>query len=241
MDVDHRSASQYQIYDRCPLRYKYKYVDGHEEKETIPMQLGIMIHQVLEEYPNDPTKQEERLKEIWHVDTDDESQDYPLFKKAMAMLEKYNTWNDKNKNKIIAVEKEFSLDNTLPIVGRIDRIEQNNQGEYIIVDYKTGKTPMSKDALTRDLQASVYCKAVYELYGQYPIQVTLFYLQTGRAVTVNVNPIMIENAFRRMFDTDLKIEGGLFPANKSYACNFCPHKSYCLVWNERGGFGGVIK
>ena len=44
--------------------------------------------------------------------------------------------------------------------GRIDRLERDAQGRLVVVDVKTGKTPVSKDDAQRHAQLALYQLAV---------------------------------------------------------------------------------
>ncbi len=46
--------------------------------------------------------------------------------------------------------------------GRVDRIERDAAGRLVIVDVKTGKTPVSKDDAQRHAQLAAYQLAVAE-------------------------------------------------------------------------------
>src|SRR6202011_3964692 len=46
--------------------------------------------------------------------------------------------------------------------GRVDRIERDGAGRLVIVDVKTGKTPVSKDDAQRHAQLAMYQLAVAE-------------------------------------------------------------------------------
>ncbi|KXS40901.1 MAG: DNA helicase II / ATP-dependent DNA helicase PcrA [Methanohalophilus sp. T328-1] len=90
-------------------------------------------------------------------------------------------WNtefeESNVNETIAVEEKFNLKlDGAQFGGVIDRIDQIPAGEYIVIDYKTSKSPLSKNKMPEDVQLALYCQAVRERYGKYPIKAGLMYV-----------------------------------------------------------------
>lgn len=79
----------------------------------------------------------------------------------------------------LALEQPFEipfLDTA--IVGRIDKIEQDEQG-YIVTDFKTGKSKPTQWSLSHNVQLSTYAWAVREKYGVLPYKLVWAHLRTG--------------------------------------------------------------
>ncbi len=64
------------------------------------------------------------------------------------------------------------------IVGRIDKIEQDDNG-YIVTDFKTGKSKPTQWSLSHNVQLSTYAWAVLEKYGVLPYKLIWHHLRTG--------------------------------------------------------------
>ena len=83
------------------------------------------------------------------------------------MTENYLNWRNTNKNKLIESDMEFDFEyEGVTINCRIDWLEENPNGDYEVVDFKTGKTAVSSAAAEEDWQLNVYAKAIEEKYGK---------------------------------------------------------------------------
>jgi hypothetical protein len=77
-------------------------------------------------------------------------------------------------------EQEFRIpfEEEIVIVGKIDRIDEEN-GEYIVTDYKSGKKKPDAWFLRHDLQFTCYAWACQVLYGKLPKKLVWHNLRTG--------------------------------------------------------------
>jgi RecB family exonuclease len=67
-------------------------------------------------------------------------------------------------NQVFAVEKEIKIDlgDGMHLVGYIDRIDKVKDGEYVIVDYKTSKTPYD---INKNNQLDIYALGFIQALG----------------------------------------------------------------------------
>ena len=78
------------------------------------------------------------------------------------------------------VEEEFSLIfEDFEIVGKLDVREVDDDGEFIVVDYKSGSKKPDPWMLRHDLQFTCYAWAVLELHGKLPKKLIWHHLKTG--------------------------------------------------------------
>ena len=147
-DDHHFSASALKKYEDCPLCYKFLYV---LQVPTLPQtyfSMGTAVHSVIEHLSKrqlegeTPTKERALalLNSCWsseaYASRTHELEDRV---KAEAMLDTYLAWQAANRNTIVATEKKFQFTlNGRKVKGSIDRIEQTPEGEYVVVDFKTG-------------------------------------------------------------------------------------------------------
>ncbi len=161
----HFSASALKKYEDCPLCYKFVYV---LQVPTLPQtyfSMGTAVHTVIERLSKfqleggTPTKERaiELLNSCWSSDAyASRTHELEDRVKAEAMLDTYLTWQAVNRNAIVAAEKKFQFPlNGRKVKGFIDRIEQTPEGEYVVVDFKTGSKPSSltKNAVLSDIPA----------------------------------------------------------------------------------------
>jgi RecB family exonuclease len=133
---------------------------------------------------------------------------YPQLKKleteGITMLEVYHGQIELGQitKHPLDVEKDFRI----PVagtflVGRIDKVELDSDGEFAIIDYKSGKSKPDPWSLRNNLQLTAYYWAGFEIYGRYPSKLIWHHLRTGEQLVsertledVENLKVMINNA-----------------------------------------------
>lgn len=198
------SFSQLQLFQQCPRKYQYKYVDQIKEKEfesSPDLILGHSVHKVLENLYNNVNVFKipnlEDVLEDFHVTRNQEiadtTKEKPLQIKGQQTLEDYIRRGEHYVNayykkyapfagvQVIATESmvNFDLDTAgqQKFRGVIDRIDKEGD-TFVINDYKTNKNlpPEQKQEYTEQL--SLYGLALQQKYGKYfkQIKARLHYL-----------------------------------------------------------------
>ncbi len=142
------SASALDTYDGCPMKYKLQYVLKVPTAGKTFFNLGSAVHSVVEHLSKMHMKGERYTKEIavklldtyWSSDTytsrTKEQEDRRL---AEAMIDTFLAWQSSNFNSIVGVEMPFKIEiNGRIVKGFIDRLERTKDGEYCVIDFKTG-------------------------------------------------------------------------------------------------------
>ena len=130
--------------------------------------------------------------------------------------------------------------------GRVDRIERDAAGRLVIVDVKTGKTPVSKDDAQRHAQLAAYQLAVAErlvAQGDEPGGARLLYLgKTGPAGATEreqdpLTPEARDSGATCVREAAEATAGPQFVARVNDGCAHCPLRPSCPahVGAEEGG------
>ncbi len=98
----------------------------------------------------------------WHSDNE--------LARHRAMLEAFIEWRAQTRGALTEVGVEVEIEGTVAtgdggevrLRGRVDRLERDAAGRLVIVDIKTGKTPVSKDDAQQHAQLAMYQLAVAE-------------------------------------------------------------------------------
>ena len=159
------SPSSLESFTECSLKWLLEQSGGKDADSTAQV-LGTAIHviaaQLLEQPSLSLDQLEDKLKGAWSLIDMNKGwiKDYE-YRRAAAMLEKFYSWNLKNKNTLVGVEErfEFKLGNAV-VSGSIDRIELTAENKYYIVDLKTGATAISYDKALDNKQLQSYQLAV---------------------------------------------------------------------------------
>ena len=180
------SYSQLSLYLDCPLKYKFRYLDGiRTEGVSSAMAFGIAIHKALAHFYTEameakPFSLDGFLKVfeiVWQdaceeqliIYKDGESSD-SLLEYGKVMLRLFA--REIMPMKVIGVEMpfEFNLRNPetgeefpIPIKGIIDLVEEDSEGTLWIVDHKTAARSFSQTQIDADLQMMIYAAAVTQM------------------------------------------------------------------------------
>jgi DNA helicase-2/ATP-dependent DNA helicase PcrA len=184
------SYSKISSYVDCPKKFWYQNVlDALPENQEAPaLYKGGFFHKIVEKSSmkqKDEGKADslktliKQVSENWDPteyltrSVQKEQQD----KKSLDFaLDSYQKWTSSNPNTIVNLEMRFSIHvGGYQINGVIDRIEQTPEGDYKIIDYKTGHTTPSK--VPDNLQLNIYCMAIQEKFGKLPTRASFFYVE----------------------------------------------------------------
>jgi putative RecB family exonuclease len=243
----HLSVSQLKMYLRCPLQYKFRYIDGLIIPPRSELTLGKSIHGTLEENYRQKIKTEidlpleyitDLFSDRWEkavVDTIFEEDEKPGRVKddGIALLKTYHTVVAP-KVQPIEVERGFNLpidDQNYTLKGYIDLIDRDN----LIVDHKTTKRSMRQDMIDSDLQLTTYSLAYRELVGKKEKG-----LRFDVMVRTKEPKIQQIETYRRQEDIDRlmklfrrvnkAIESGIFYPNENFMCPSCGYRELCKKW-----------
>src|SRR5262249_26587083 len=92
-----------------------------------------------------------------------------------AMIRAFVEWRAQTRGELTEVAVEVDLDGVLPVTaepgeargvvrlrGRVGRLERDAAGRPVVIDIKTGKTPVSKDDAQQHAQLAMYQLAIAE-------------------------------------------------------------------------------
>ena len=144
----------------------------------------------------------EILDKEWIISAfNSETEANQAMEKAREMLKTYLKWKSANPNKVVAAEQKFTIEiGEIPIKGSIDRIERTLEGDYEVIDFKTGSVKESKASIKDDIQMNVYALATEKLYGVLPKNTFLFYLKKNKIVVNKVESSHVGNIRKSLED-----------------------------------------
>ena len=180
-DVIRRSSIE--DYKSCPYYFKLHVIDGNQPKQNIMARLGSDLHDMYENIQRGEVSVDEIETHTEQILKDIELEygegcDTRIYDRANVCNQNFIKLLPKLVNKAVAFEERinFSIGKDLPKVTiAYDRLEEDENGDLHIVDWKTGKV-MSGKKLTTDLQPALYLQAVKEQYGKMPKSFRLVYL-----------------------------------------------------------------
>ena len=232
------SASKIDTYKDCPLQFKLKHVMQVPTKPKSYLDLGKAVHAVAEhltELQMDGTEPTEELAfEIlakeWNAGSfQSETQESQAKEKAKTMIRTFLRWISENKNTPIAVEQPFRIEiEGVSFDGSIDRVEKTPDGAFAVVDLKTGSVYKNSKSIKVDPQMNVYALGVEKLYGELPVNTSLYYLKDDKVVDNHVEESQVRSVSEEIGAAVKSILDEEFDATPGYqVCKNCEYGGIC--------------
>jgi len=250
--IKNLSPSRASQFKTCPKQFKFANVDKIKEPTTEVQAKGTTVHQALEDLfdlkpdERNTEKLHNLFREAWtKVRGNDEH--HNLF----SSVEEEREWGLdglKLLNNYMSIEDPTSFEplererwvrgsiEDLNLRGILDRMDRNNKGELVIVDYKSGKAPLAKYKEPRFFALKLYALLIQKELGEMPSELKLIYLKNSTIHTlkvtqdsldqVKIEVLEIWNNIKKAFETND------FPATKNTLCDWCYFKPICPVFNE---------
>jgi len=238
------TPSSLQTLTDCPLRWlaeRHGGTDARDLRSTI----GSVLHALIAEPAGSESQLLAALERAWqHLPFESRWYSANELARHRAMIHAFLEWRAQTRSELTEVGVEVDVDGVLDgrdgasvrLRGRVDRIERDGAGRLVIVDVKTGKTPVSKDDAQRHAQLATYQLAVAEglvAHGDEPGGARLVYLgKSGPAGATEreQDPLTPEaredwrNLVREAADATA---GPQFIARINDGCTHCPLRPSC--------------
>lgn len=168
------SPSTVELLRTCPLRWALERHGGTDGDNPHALK-GNLVHTLVQALAGDVPEAQVRaaLDQAWKaVDPATGWHSRQELRRTEAMLETFLAWVRSTRGELTQAGVEVPVDCVLParaegeravrIRGRIDRLERDAQGRFVIVDVKTGKTPVSAKDVAEHAQLATYQVAAAE-------------------------------------------------------------------------------
>lgn len=250
------SFTQITDYEKCPLKYQYKYLWKIPTSGNWTMSFGSSLHKTLELFfllnserlkkinskknPNPKKLVLVSLKELfkiyeqnWLDDWYPDLQTAAKYKaKGKVALKYFYTEYLKHPDLTLAMEKSFAFNlNGINLKGKIDRIAQGPNNTWIIYDFKTGQ-PKNLEQLKQDKmldQLFIYALAAKYEFKQETSDLIFYFLEAG-GKKVSITPT--EKALAKTEERIIKAVTGIkaknfTPTPSPRICRQCEFFSIC--------------
>ncbi|OBF02044.1 ATP-dependent DNA helicase [Mycobacterium sp. 852002-10029_SCH5224772] len=169
-DVVTLTPSTMQTLADCPLRWLAERHGGTNPRD-LRSTIGSVVHALIAEPRRSDAELLAELERAWrHLPFAAQWHSDNELARHRAMLEAFIEWRTQTRGALTEVGVEVEIDGTLQtegggqvrLRGRVDRLERDAAGRLVIVDVKTGKSPVSKDDAQQHAQLAMYQLAVAE-------------------------------------------------------------------------------
>jgi superfamily I DNA/RNA helicase/RecB family exonuclease len=248
------SPSTLQMLSDCPLRWLLERHGGSDARD-VSSAIGSLLHALVA----DPAKTEaQMLNELetiwkklpfeadWFADNE--------LTRHRDMLLTFSQWRAQTRHQLTEVGTEIDITGEIgddggdgPAVrvrGRVDRLERDRDGRLVVVDIKTGKSPVTKDDAQRHAQLAMYQLAIAEglvSQGDQPGGGKLVYLgKTSRGGATEreqnaLTPETHEQWREQVRRAAAATAGPEFVARINDGCSHCPVRAMCPAHSVEGG------
>ena len=168
---------------------------------------------------------------------DDEAEVF--FEEAAVLVRKYFELEDPNAVRVLGVELRLEANvGGLLLRGIIDRLELDDDGELVITDYKTGRSPGVNFELSRMAGVHFYAFLCEQVLGRRPARIQLLHLAEPVAISLVPSEQSIRGLRTRTQAVWAAVERACatedFRPKVGKLCDWCAYKAYCPA------FGGDL-
>ncbi|WP_372341497.1 PD-(D/E)XK nuclease family protein [Nocardia sp. CC216A] len=238
----------------CPLRWALER-HGGQDGDNVHALKGNLVHTLVQALAGqvDEAQVKAALAKAWKkVDPSSrEGENWHSrqeLRRTETMVDTFLAWLRNTRDELTALGVEVPIDLTLPargpdelpvrIKGRVDRVERDALGRFVIVDVKTGKTPISKQAAEDHAQLATYQVAAAEgaLGDGEPGGARLVYVakpSSREGATQRAQPPLDEAGIDRwrgvIHDAAAATRGPSYLAMRNDGCRHCKVSGSCPV------------
>jgi RecB family exonuclease len=244
----------------CPRRYRMSYLDRPPPPKGPPWahnSLGASVHNALAGWWRLPRRERtvaaagKLLTTGWISEGfADESHSAAHRQRSRQMVEDYVARLDPSAEPAGIERTVATRTDSIAVSGRIDRLDDRRSadqrsGELVVVDYKTGRQPLSVDDARTSLALALYALAAERVMRRPCHRVELHHLPTGEVLAWEHTPESLARQLRRAEDIAAECAraderyasaaaGGpaadeVFEPRPGPGCGWCDYRAQCPV------------
>ena len=228
------SKSKINTYLKCPLEFKFQYIDELEAEPNVYMQVGTDVHLIAEKFSEkfgdelDGVDIENELVKIAFeenlYDLDNHIENLATFFREVFVESDYKLFS----------QEEYLLDETHRFSGICDIILEDENGDLVVVDYKTG----NYNSFSKYRRELCYYKLLVENVCERDVSsVGIFFTKNGRLRLLDVcdeenkrkflHSREIDEAIDTFYHVRNEVNKGNFYPKRQFLCKFCTYKHIC--------------
>ena len=241
------SPSRVESFLSCPLAFRFASIQKLPDPPTVATTTGSLVHRALELMFADPLSDrsaaaldrgvDRAIEEYRTLDDflmlgldDDASRQF--FERARSIATKYLTMEDPTAVRDVGLELRLEAPiGDLMLRGIIDRLDLTDDGDLVVIDYKTGRAPRQGHERSRMSGIQFYAFLCESVFGQRPKEIRLMYLASGETIASTPTDQSIRYITTRASAVWKAIstacDRGEFRPKPGPLCNFCAYRPWC--------------
>lgn len=242
------SPSKVSTFKDCALAFRFTAIDHLPEAPSPAAVKGTFVHRALQGLFWDHAKGQRSvaaarraLEAVWGGRHDDpefcalelSADEQDAFVAECGMLvERYFALEDPDTVDAAGVELSLEVDlDGVRLRGIIDRLDVTPEGEFVVVDYKTGRVPTEQNEHSRLGGVHFYALLCEQVLGRLPSKVRLLYLRESVAIETAPTEQAMRGLRQRTTAVWRAIERACatedFRPKPSALCRWCSFQSLC--------------
>jgi putative RecB family exonuclease len=154
---------------------------------------------------------------------------------AELLVQRYFALEDPSKVRPIGLELKLTARlERLTLRGVIDRLELDDDGEFVVTDYKTGSVPSEMHENARLAGVHIYALLCERMLGRRPARVQLYFLSKPEAIIARPTEQSVAGVERKTNAVWAAIaracERDDFRPSPGPLCEYCTFKPYCPAY-----------
>ena len=242
------SPSKVTTFKDCALAFRFSVIDRLPEPASPHMVKGTLVHRALEGLFWDhergartPEAARASLAMAWRalqVDPEflelalSEAEGEAFLADAETLVANYFQIEDPNAIDAVGVELLMEAEvGGLLLRGIIDRLDVTPEGEFIVIDYKTGRVPSEMQEHSRLGGVQFYALLCEQVLGRRPVDVRLLYLKGPLVIASDPTEQALRGLRQRTAAVWSAIERACededFRPKPSGLCKWCHFQEFC--------------
>ncbi|HRY52763.1 MAG TPA: PD-(D/E)XK nuclease family protein [Candidatus Portnoybacteria bacterium] len=248
------SYSALETFKRCPLKFKFQYIDRLKTRKSKDALFGTLLHSALKLLHEPgliiPTEEDilKFVSDKWDSTPYSTEQESALaFGQAIKIVKDYYAKNYPADFDVLALETPFEVPLQIGseqhlITGKIDRVDKLADGALEIIDYKTTKKMPSQESVDKDLQLAIYHLGVANRWPSLikedrPLKTSLYFLKHGTKLSSTRNAENLaetKDSLSKDFETINKAyKQSNFQAIPNALCDWCEFQKNCPYFKHK--------
>ena len=240
------SPSKLSSFTTCGLQFRFATIDGLPEPPTLPASRGTLVHAALEHLFTLPA--DDRVPEVadrclevafdrfrtdpeWAGLALDPAAEAEALRTAATLVRNYFRLEDPRTVTPMGLELKLEVDiGGVTLRGIIDRLDLVD-GELVVTDYKTGRSPSDQYARTSMTGVHMYSLMCERFFGRRPVRVQLLHLAEPVAIIAEPSDQSTRGLDRRIHAVWQAVEDACqraeFRPRPSRLCDWCSFRAWC--------------